>query len=416
MLFFKKGYLNDNEEKAVAAVEKITDQEKLLAALKEIRNGKVIDAAVSRLDEEHLIRYIRGERKDSACRVDAIRLLKNQEELLKIVSAGDDYGIFEKEAAIGNLDEAHADAALLKKVALQAEGAGFGIHAKHGMAAVKKISDEDALLEIATGAKDGMVALEAAQRLKDRDKIMAFLMATDDDYDFQTVLKKIELTAEEKQKLAEESKLRDDDVMKELFTEEELYEQCVRKKDKNLAKAAYKTVWDREKLETLKEILESGPEADAIDLRLKTIWHMENLKQKGFPAEINERTVRYNETLGKEISLLGTVKHTVEQQGATIGFDDVYEKSGDALSQAVADRTRLVLTYFLGGPLLGGLMILGPDRWLSENAKDAVWMVIASLQLSDTENVMNRVSADMSEEEAKTLIHDLLKAWWNVAA
>ena len=24
--------------------------------------------------------------------------------------------------------------------------------------------------------------------------------------------------------------------------------------------------------------------------------------------------------------------------------------------------------------------------------------------------------ADMSEEEAKTLIHDLLKAWWNVAA
>ena len=26
MLFFKKGYLNDNEEKAVAAVEKITDR------------------------------------------------------------------------------------------------------------------------------------------------------------------------------------------------------------------------------------------------------------------------------------------------------------------------------------------------------------------------------------------------------
>ena len=416
MLFFKKGYLNDNEEKALAAVEKIADQEKLLAALKEIRNGKVVDAAVSRLDEEHLIRYIRGENKDSGRRSDAIRLLKNQEELLRIASAGDEYGIFEKEAAIGNLDDAHADVSLLKKVALTAEGAGFGIHAKHGMAAVKKIKDEDALLEIATGAKDGMVALEAAQKLKDRDKIMAFLLATDDDYDFQTVLKKIELTAEEKQKLAEDAKLRDNAVMKELFTEDELYEQCVRKKDKNLAKTAWKPVWDREKLETLKEILGSGPDADAIDLRLKTIWHMENLKQKGFPAEINERTVKYNETLGKEMSLLGTVKHTVEQQGAKIGFDDVYEKSGNALSQAVADRTRLVLTYFLGGPLLGGLMILGPDHWLSENAKDAIWMVIASLQLSDTENVMNRVSADMSEEDAKTLIRDLLRTWWNVAA
>ena len=44
MLFFKKGYLNDNEEKALAAVEKIADQEKLLAALKEIRNGKVRSA------------------------------------------------------------------------------------------------------------------------------------------------------------------------------------------------------------------------------------------------------------------------------------------------------------------------------------------------------------------------------------
>lgn len=412
MLFFKKGYLNENEDKAIAAVGKISDQEKLLEVLKEIHSSKVHDAAVERLDDAHLIRYIRGEKKDSGWRSNAIRLLKNQEELLKIVSAEDEYGIYEKEAAIGNLDEAHADAALLKKTALEAEGAGFGIHAQHGMAAVKKIEDEDVLLEIATGAKDGMVALEAAKKLKTREKIFAFLMATEDDYDFRTVLKKIELTAEEKERLTEEAKLRGNDVMKELFTAEELYEQCVRKQDRNLAKAAWKPVWEKEKLEKLKEILGSGSEADAIDLRLETIRHMENLKQKGFPAEINERTVKYNETLNKEISLLGTVKHTVEQQGAKIGFDDVYEKSGDALSQAVANRTRLVLTYFLGGPLLGGLMLLGPDHWLSENAKDAVWMVIASLQLSDTENVMERVKADMSEEEAKTLIRDLLRTWW----
>ena len=107
---------------------------------------------------------------------------------------------------------------------------------------------------------------------------------------------------------------------------------------------------------------------------------------------------------------------TVEKQGMTIGFDDVYEKAGDDLSKAVASKTRLVLTYFLGGPFLGGLMILGPDHWLSENAKDAIWMVIATLQLSDSENVMKRVSADMSEEEAATVIRDILRTWWHTVA
>jgi len=348
-------------------------------------------------------------------RCDAIRLLKNQEELLKIIP-DDDYGIYEKAAAIENLDTAHADTENLKTIALNAEGGGFGVHAEHGLAAVKKLEDQEALLEIATGAKDGLVSLNAAKKLKDRDKIFAFLMETDDDYDFRTILKGIELTAEEKQKLANEAKLRNDDVMQELFTEEQLYEKCVQKRDPELAKTLWKNCWDKEKLETLKEILGDAPEAEPVSMRLKTIRHMENLKQKGFPAEINERTVKYNATLEKELSLLGTVKHTVEQQGQRIGFDDVYEKAGDDLSSAVAGKTRLVLTYFLGGPLLGGLMILGPDHWLSENAKDAIWMVIASLQLSDTENVMNRVTPDISEEEAATLIRDILRTWWNTVA
>jgi len=414
MLFGKK-YLDKNETKALAAVSKITDQEKLLSILGEISNNTVREAAVKQLDDSHLTRYIKGLRKDSTMRCDAIRLLKNQEELLKIIP-DDDYGIYEKAAAIENLDTAHADTENLKTIALNAEGGGFGVHAEHGLAAVKKLEDQEALLEIATGAKDGLVSLNAAKKLKDRDKIFAFLMETDDDYDFRTILKGIELTAEEKQKLANEAKLRNDDVMQELFTEEQLYEKCVQKRDPELAKTLWKNCWDKEKLETLKEILGDAPEAEPVSMRLKTIRHMENLKQKGFPAEINERTVKYNATLEKELSLLGTVKHTVEQQGQRIGFDDVYEKAGDDLSSAVAGKTRLVLTYFLGGPLLGGLMILGPDHWLSENAKDAIWMVIASLQLSDTENVMNRVTPDISEEEAATLIRDILRTWWNTVA
>jgi len=415
MLFGKKGYLNKNETKALTAVSRITDQEKLLTALGEISSETVREAAVRQLDDSHLARYIKGLRKDSTMRSNAVKLLKNQEELLKIIS-DDDYGIYEKAAAVENLDATHADAETLKKVALNAEGGGFGVHAEHGLAAVKKLEDQETLLEIATGAKDGLVSLNAAKKLKDRDKIFAFLMETDDSYDFRTILKGIELTEEDKQKLADGAKLRNDSVMQELFTEEQLYEKCVREKDPELAKTLWKNIWDKEKLETLKGILGDTKEAEPVSMRLKTIWHMENLKQKGFPAEINERTVKYNEILDKELSLLGTVKHTVEGQGQRIGFDDVYEKAGDDLSSAVASRTRLVLTYFLGGPLLGGLMILGPDHWLSENAKDAVWMVIASLQLSDIENVMNRVTPDISEEDARTLIRDILRTWWNTIA
>ena len=410
-MLFGKGYLNKNETKALAAVDRIKDQEKLLAAVGEISNSTVREAAVKRLDESHLVRYIRDLRKDSTMRRDAVRLLKDQEALTRIVSSGDEYGIYEKAAAVENLDAIHATPEMLKKIAVNAEGGGFGVHAEHGLAAVKKLDNQETLLEIATEAKDGLVAINAAKKLKERDKIFAFLMKTNDGYDFKTVLPNIELTAEEKQKLSDEAKLKNDPVMKELFTEDQLYEKCVQDKDAELAKSLWKNIWDREKLEMLKDILGTAPEAERVSMRLRTIRHMDNLKQKGFPAEINERTIAYNSTLESEISLLGTVKHTVEKQGMTIGFDDVYEKAGDDLSRAVANKTRLVLTYFLGG-----LMIMGPGHWLSENAKDAIWMVIASLQLSDTENVMERVSADMSDEEAATLIRDILRTWWNTVA
>ena len=38
------------------------------------------------------------------------------------------------------------------------------------------------------------------KKLKDRDKILEFLMKTDDSYNFKTVLPKIELTGEEKRR------------------------------------------------------------------------------------------------------------------------------------------------------------------------------------------------------------------------
>ena len=129
-------------------------------------------------------------------------------------------------------------------------------------------------------------------KLKDRDKILEFLMKTDDSYNFKTVLPKIELTGEEKKALSDGAKLRSDPVMKELFSEDQLYEKCLEEKDQELARTLWKNIWEKDKLETLKELLGTSPEAEAVSMRLKTIRHMENLKQMGYPAEINERTIR----------------------------------------------------------------------------------------------------------------------------
>ena len=92
----------------------------------------------------------------------AVHIADAGEELLRII-AGDDYGIYEKAAAVGNLDRDHADTDTLRTIALNAEGGGFGVHAEHGLAAVEKLEDQEALLDIATEARDGLVAIHAAK-------------------------------------------------------------------------------------------------------------------------------------------------------------------------------------------------------------------------------------------------------------
>ena len=43
--------------------------------------------------------------------------------------------------------------------------------------------------------------------------------------------------------------------MKELFSEDQLYEKCLEEKDQELARTLWKNIWEKDKLETLKEIL-----------------------------------------------------------------------------------------------------------------------------------------------------------------
>ena len=62
MLFFK-GYLNKNETKAIEAVDKLRDQDKLLQAVREIQSGPVLIVAVRKLDSSHLFKLDRERRR-----------------------------------------------------------------------------------------------------------------------------------------------------------------------------------------------------------------------------------------------------------------------------------------------------------------------------------------------------------------
>jgi len=128
---------------------------------------------------------------------------------------------------------------------------------------------------------------------------------------------------------------------------------------------------------------------------------------------INEDTNKFIDALNKEIALYDTVKTTIKKQGRSIAFDYIYEKSGTELEQAIMQGCGLSITYFLGGPLFGGLMLIGPDIKLSERADEAVWAVVASLQLAEEETVLSRLSANISKEEAASLIHDIVKLWYD---
>ena len=138
--------------------------------------------------------------------------------------------------------------------------------------------------------------------------------------------------------------------MKELFSEDQLYEKCLEEKDKELARTLWKNIWEKDKLETLKEILGTSPEAEAVSMRLKTIRHMENLKQMGYPAEINERTIRYNGTLEKEGSAMwGTSRGFPTCRERDVGHMDAQIRDKARSSPAVG-LLRALWTHFASAP------------------------------------------------------------------
>ena len=84
MAFFKPGWMSRNEEKAIRAVEKLTDQKELFRVVRESENVTICCAAVQRItDQKELIRVVR-ESENVTIRCAAVQRITDQKELKDI--------------------------------------------------------------------------------------------------------------------------------------------------------------------------------------------------------------------------------------------------------------------------------------------------------------------------------------------
>lgn len=341
-------------------------------------NRNTAMTVVERLNEEHLIRFVK-ESSWEELKEDAVKSIHNQEFLLYLIDNSNSSQT--RANAITNLSDDNIDVNKMKEIAMS----------------------------------KNKISLHAADCLKTEDALSEFLINTKSEYDFNYLAHKI-TNAEYKEKITKEAKIRNPKCLNKLLSSNELLEKCLKNKAPKLVADCYESTWNIDELNQLREICNEDKIREKIDLRIKTAEHFEILKSKGYPVVINEDTNKFIETLNKEISLYETVKTTIKKQGRSVAFDYIYEKSGTELEQAIMQGCGLSITYFLGGPLFGGLMLIGPDMKLSERADEAVWAVIASLQLADQESVLSRLSENMSKEEAASLIHDIVKLWYDKMA
>lgn len=424
-------YLSDNRNIAMTAIKRLNDEKKLFQAatsskikdVQKIAVSKISDQdmlyeiadsttclcredALAKLDEEHLIRFVKESSRDGL-KENAVKSIHNQEFLLYLVNNSDNNYI--RANAIANLDDDHVDNNRMKDIAINAVSES-GYPAPDATAAIDRIKDEKVLLEIALSKSRGH--LHAAECLKTEEALAEFLINTKSEIEFNFLAHKI-TDYECKEKIIKEAKIRNPKCLNNILSPKELLEKCLKNKAPKLVEGCFEASWNPKELNQLRELSKDDKIREKIDLRIKTAEQFEILKSKGYPVVINEDTNKFIEALNKEIALYDTVKTTIKNQGRSIAFDYIYEKSGTELEQAIMQGCGLSITYFLGGPLVGGFMLIGPDIKLSERADEAVWAVVASLQLAEEETVLSRLSAIISKEEAASLIHDIVKLWYD---
>ncbi len=409
-LLFQIARLSCKEAISLEAVQKIADQQMLCKLLLlNVLSDAAQDAAFDKLSDEAILLRIAQEALMDGTRIKAVQRMMNQDELVMIMK--EDSSGYVRAEAIKKLDDNRLDLSDLLSIAMNACNE-YSLPAEDGEAAVDRIYDENCLLEIALKAQDFSVRIKAAEKLKEHRLIMEYLIHTEDDSSFKTFAKRI-TDPKDRERILNEAQIKNTSVLKCLFTDEELLNKCIEKRDASMIESVYMT-WDVDSLNKLKEFCTDNSLAEKINLRLKTVEHMNMLQEKGFPAKIDGDMDQYIDSLNNDISRYSTAKRVVAAQGRWLDFDRIYDQSD--LQGAVSSAAGISLSYFLGGPLLSGFLLMPSGPSLVKNAKDAVWPVIASLQLADSDNVLQRLTSDISQEDAAKLIHDILKLWYDKIA
>ena len=167
MGLFKPAWQSDNEEKALRAVEKVIDQQKLAEIAKTAPLDDVRIAAVEKIVNQSVLEYIAKNDTDDYVRVSAIRKMTNQSALLELAKRKDcnrhlDKVSYPSVVATKKLTEQNA----ISEVGLNA----FEYCAR--VAAIENINDRSVLHKIAKNDKDEWVRAKAAVKIND-DMVLA---------------------------------------------------------------------------------------------------------------------------------------------------------------------------------------------------------------------------------------------------
>ena len=409
-LLFQIASSSSKDDIRAEAVKKITDQQMICELLLlNVLGDAVEDVAFHNLTDESILLRIAKEASMDGTRGKAVHRMTNQDEVVQIMRNDDSEYV--RAEAIRKLDDSKLNLSELTSIAIAASNE-YSLPAEDGEAAVDRIDDEDALLNIALNAKDSSVRIKAAVKLKDYGRIIEYLIHTEDDSGFQAFAERI-TDPKDRERILSGTRIKDASVLEAWFTAEELLTRCVEKRDSSLIKSVYRT-WDADLLKKLKEFCTDHSLAEKIDLRLKTLEHMRKLQEKGFPAQIDKNTDAYIDSLNNEISRYSTAKRVVASQGRQLYFDSIYNQPD--LQTAVLSAAGISLSYFLGGPLLSGFLLMQMTPNIAENAKNAIWAVVASMQLADTDAVLQRLTPDISQKDAAKLIRDILRLWYDKIA
>ena len=409
-LLFQIACSSGKDDVRVEAIKKISEQKMVCELLLlNVLSGAAEEAAFDSLTDESLLLRVAKEATMDGTRTGAVQRMTNQDELLKILK--EDSSEYVRAEAIRKLEDSNLNASDLTAIAIAAHNED-SLPAEDGEAAVDRIDDEDCLLKIALNAHDACVRINAAEKLKDHKRIMEYLVHTKDGSGFKTFAKQI-ADPKDRERILNETQIKDASVLEAWFTAEELLKRCIEKRDASMIGSVYKT-WDADSLKKLKEFCTDHSLVEKIDLRLKTVEHMNMLREKGFPAHFDPNTDSYIDSLNGEIHRYSAAKRVVVSQGRRLDFERIYNQPD--LQTAVLSAAGISLSYFLGGPLLSGFLLMQSSPNLAENATDAIWPVVASMQLADSDVVLERLTPDIAQKDAEKLIHDILRIWYDKIA